>query len=192
MRNRGSTTGGDHSRDIKRQKSKYKHRDDTRAVRLWLENEVKLPRYYDTFIAAGYESMEIVIEIDHVNDLTEIGIKLPGHQKKILAEIRKLQNVRNNEIDARMIPHQGSIALEYGGYRHNDEYERKLSHVQTTETRGMNEVQLEGDKVIEPDNDEEIENGSQHSDANSDNGNLEEVQTRGNFEQNLGDNQIGK
>ena len=120
------TTGG-----TKWDEAKY----DTRALRLWLENDVKLIQYFDTFIAAGYESIEFVIEINHVNQLTEIGIQLPGHQMKIMAEIRKLRNVRDNEMEGNMIPHQGGIALEYEGNAHNNEHERKLS-----QTKCMNKV----------------------------------------------------
>ena len=122
---------------------------DRRSLRVWLENNVKLAQYYDTFIAAGYESIEFVIEINHVNELTEIGIQLPDHQMKIMAEIKKLRNVRNNEMDESMIPHQGGVALEYGTNSHNDEYGRKLS-----QTRGINESRLEGDKWIKVDDEE--------------------------------------
>ena len=188
-RSRGATKGAD--KNANRQKSNVSHKDDTRAVKRWLEYTVRLPQYYETFVGAGYESIEILIEIDDRNDLKEIGIKLPGHQTKIMAEIRRLKN--RMLMDDKIIPHQGSIALEYGG-DNDDEYESKLP------PKGMSEIQLEGGDIVVKGNDERTNDGSDNENSDdkvlndsflNDDSILKEVETKGNFEQNLGDNIMG-
>eukprot|EP00484_Ammonia_sp_Unknown_P019178 CAMPEP_0197034174 /NCGR_PEP_ID=MMETSP1384-20130603/12359_1 /TAXON_ID=29189 /ORGANISM="Ammonia sp." /LENGTH=133 /DNA_ID=CAMNT_0042464065 /DNA_START=1 /DNA_END=399 /DNA_ORIENTATION=+ len=61
------------------------------AVKAWMENEVKLPQYVQTFISNGYETMEIVKEIQTTDDLKDIGIELKGHQKIILSKVHALK-----------------------------------------------------------------------------------------------------
>eukprot|EP01084_Bolivina_argentea_P179198 309666_1 len=57
----------------------------------WLTFNVGLPKYHDAFISNGYESLEFIKEIKNKAELDEIGIKLKGHQTKIMSEINKLK-----------------------------------------------------------------------------------------------------
>ena len=52
-----------------------------------------LTQYLDNFITNGYDSLDIIKEITKKEELNEIGIHLKGHQKKILNEIQRLNNL---------------------------------------------------------------------------------------------------
>eukprot|EP00055_Hartaetosiga_balthica_P004884 m.13505 g.13505 ORF g.13505 m.13505 type:complete len:243 (+) comp4163_c0_seq2:52-780(+) len=51
-------------------------------VRQWLES-VRLGEYADMFLKQGYDDPIVIGEL-HDKDLCELGIKLPGHRKRIL------------------------------------------------------------------------------------------------------------
>eukprot|EP01083_Nonionella_stella_P192645 711997_1 len=42
-------------------------------MQTWLQDEVKLPQYFDVLVKNGYESMDIIKEISHVSELKDIG-----------------------------------------------------------------------------------------------------------------------
>ena len=81
------------------------HEDyDVDTMRSWLQNVVKLPKYFDNFTTAGYESMDFIKEIQNMEELQEIGITLKRHCNISLCEIQKLrveehQNNMNTHID---------------------------------------------------------------------------------------------
>jgi len=83
----------DEQRYRERHESKYE--EDILAVRSWLQEEVRLPQYFDVFVSNGYETLGIIKEIVDENDLVEIGIMLKGHQKKILLEVQRLNGQRD-------------------------------------------------------------------------------------------------
>eukprot|EP01084_Bolivina_argentea_P275794 470439_1 len=56
----------------------------------WFTNTVRLPQYFELFIAAGYEDLTYFDEDVQDNDLIEIGINKKPHRRKILKEIQKL------------------------------------------------------------------------------------------------------
>eukprot|EP01083_Nonionella_stella_P208124 755533_1 len=57
----------------------------------WITNAVKLPQYVDMFVSQGYDCMRAIQAIRTRDELTSLGVKLPGHQILILAEIDKIQ-----------------------------------------------------------------------------------------------------
>ena len=63
-------------------------------LKLWLEEEVKLPQYYELFISNGIEDLETVALLT-MTTIKGIGVDLIGHQIKILNEVNKL-NQNNN------------------------------------------------------------------------------------------------
>ena len=67
--------------------SKY---EQTQAVCGWMVNTVKLPQYTDLLIENGFDSLEMFLNLN-IEDLKMMGILKLGHQKKILAEVRKLE-----------------------------------------------------------------------------------------------------
>eukprot|EP01083_Nonionella_stella_P011764 33381_1 len=69
-----------------------------KIVKQWLENTVELSQYVDAFISNGYESMQIIVEIQDISELAEIGIVSKQHQTKIKEEIMKLH--QDNEIES--------------------------------------------------------------------------------------------
>ena len=73
---------------------------DISSIELWLCDTVKLPEYYSNFAEHGYESMEFVREITQKSELQEIGIKLPGHLKLIMAKIKQLKKERLSITDS--------------------------------------------------------------------------------------------
>ncbi|XP_011845288.1 PREDICTED: ephrin type-A receptor 1 isoform X2 [Mandrillus leucophaeus] len=57
-----------------------------RSVSEWLES-IRMKRYILHFHSAGLDTMECVLELT-AEDLTQMGITLPGHQKRILCSIQ--------------------------------------------------------------------------------------------------------
>eukprot|EP01083_Nonionella_stella_P119344 356677_1 len=60
------------------------------AVKRWLTDNVKLPKYYNLLLENGYDKLDFIRDIEDKTDLQEIGITLPGHQVRILMEINRL------------------------------------------------------------------------------------------------------
>eukprot|EP01083_Nonionella_stella_P159842 521888_1 len=61
-------------------------------VKSWLTATVGLPQYHATFIENGYSSLDVVSNIATKEDLSDIGIKIKGHQTQLLAHIQKLKD----------------------------------------------------------------------------------------------------
>merc|ERR1711902_341350 len=59
-------------------------------MRLWLENDVKLPEYYDVLINNGIDELS-VIKLITKDTLKDIGIYKIGHQMKILNQVNQLK-----------------------------------------------------------------------------------------------------
>lgn len=59
------------------------------SVEEWL-NVIKMERYIDTFLSAGYTSMDQILRLT-VKDLDTLGITLLGHQKKIMNSVQTLR-----------------------------------------------------------------------------------------------------
>ncbi|KAF5284139.1 hypothetical protein FQR65_LT00139 [Abscondita terminalis] len=59
------------------------------SVEEWL-NSIKMARYLENFHAGGINSMDAVVNLT-VKDLTELGITLVGHQKKIMNSVQSIR-----------------------------------------------------------------------------------------------------
>lgn len=59
------------------------------SVEEWLTS-IKMERYTDHFLQAGYNTMEVVANLS-LKDLTALGVTLVGHQKKIINSIQTLR-----------------------------------------------------------------------------------------------------
>lgn len=57
-----------------------------RSIPEWLES-IRMKRYLLHFRSAGLDTMECVLELT-AEDLVQMGITLPGHQKRILCSIQ--------------------------------------------------------------------------------------------------------
>lgn len=57
-----------------------------RSVAEWLES-IRMKRYALHFHSAGLDTMECVLDLT-AEDLVQMGITLPGHQKRILYSIQ--------------------------------------------------------------------------------------------------------
>uniref|UniRef100_A0A8C8A0F7 receptor protein-tyrosine kinase n=1 Tax=Oryzias sinensis TaxID=183150 RepID=A0A8C8A0F7_9TELE len=60
----------------------------------WLDS-IKMGRYTELFMEAGYSSMETVTQMTS-EDLRRVGVNLAGHQKKIITSIQELRVHMNN------------------------------------------------------------------------------------------------
>ncbi|XP_012887167.1 PREDICTED: ephrin type-B receptor 4 [Dipodomys ordii] len=60
------------------------------SVGEWLR-AIKMGRYEESFVAAGFGSFELVSQIS-AEDLLRIGVTLAGHQKKILASVQHMKS----------------------------------------------------------------------------------------------------
>lgn len=59
------------------------------SVEEWL-NVIKMERYIDTFVSAGFSSMDQILRLT-IKDLDTLGITLLGHQKKIMNSVQTLR-----------------------------------------------------------------------------------------------------
>ena len=84
--------------------------DDKKKFKEWFEKILKLPQYYDVFLANGIDTLEIV-QLVTMNELKQLNITLIGHTMKILKEIAKLkQNSMNNNDN--YIAQEGNILID--------------------------------------------------------------------------------
>eukprot|EP01083_Nonionella_stella_P318618 1165580_1 len=59
-------------------------------IRHWMKNTVGFPQYVDNFVLNGYDSFQIVMDIEDTQALVDIGITLKGHQQRIIKQISLL------------------------------------------------------------------------------------------------------
>eukprot|EP01084_Bolivina_argentea_P253281 425388_1 len=86
----------------KRQKTESNSNSDNSdyvLMKKWLNNNCKLPQYLNNFMENGYESLDFVTDITNETQLSGINIKLPGHQTRIMAQIKKLNKDKEYESD---------------------------------------------------------------------------------------------
>merc|ERR1712154_266142 len=69
--------------------------DAESAVRVWLAETVRLPQYFETLIAAGFDDLDSVAEI-RFEDLNELGVQKLGHKRKLMKAIERLQPQRED------------------------------------------------------------------------------------------------
>ncbi|XP_030319696.1 ephrin type-A receptor 2 [Calypte anna] len=60
-----------------------------RSVPEWLES-IRMPQYTEHFLASGYSTIEKVLQMTS-EDLRRVGVRLPGHQKRIAYSLLGLQ-----------------------------------------------------------------------------------------------------
>ncbi|XP_067826627.1 ephrin type-A receptor 2 [Heptranchias perlo] len=65
-----------------------------RTVTEWLES-IKMGQYLENFMTAGYSTMEHIVQLT-TEDVKKIGVRLPGHQKRIAYSILGLQEQANS------------------------------------------------------------------------------------------------
>eukprot|EP01083_Nonionella_stella_P285415 971488_1 len=64
--------------------------DEAKNVQRWLTS-IGCSKYYNDFIQNGFDSVDMIKEINSVNDLNDIGVRLKAHQLKLLNHINKLK-----------------------------------------------------------------------------------------------------
>ena len=64
--------------------------DKQGLLKIWINDVLKLPQYYQIFFDQGYDSCEMIKEIRFESELEEIGITNKKHQMIIMANIRRL------------------------------------------------------------------------------------------------------
>ena len=57
----------------------------------WMQNDLNLPQYIDTFIRNGYDDMETIKNTMTAKHLSKIGVKKKKHLKKIMNAIKRLK-----------------------------------------------------------------------------------------------------
>ena len=83
---------------------------EIQRMRLWISDTVCLPQYYQQFLQNGYETLDIIKEIQHREELMDIGIYRTEHQYQILAEISKLKEISNHNDDGKNNIMQTSVS----------------------------------------------------------------------------------
>ena len=64
-----------------------------RTVSEWLES-IKMQQYTEHFMVAGYTAIEKVVQMSN-EDIKRIGVRLPGHQKRIAYSLLGLKDQVN-------------------------------------------------------------------------------------------------
>jgi len=59
------------------------------SLQNWLESVILLPQYVDILVENGYDTLHKCVVLTSA-DLDRIGITLPGHKKRILSQLAKL------------------------------------------------------------------------------------------------------
>ena len=83
------TTSGYNYQDRNDNLGNYDHDDFKR----WVDIQLRLPQYYDLFVINGYDSIEMIKEIQSISDLQDIGISDEEEQMLILNRIIGLQSI---------------------------------------------------------------------------------------------------
>ena len=90
-----------------------KEETEEEKLRKWMENEVKLPRYFHVLKENGFEDMESVLDLT-LNEMKEMGIDKMGHRKRIMKHIAKLQAANNPMVPEKVsVPQQQVPAAAY-------------------------------------------------------------------------------
>eukprot|EP01084_Bolivina_argentea_P213419 362474_1 len=64
---------------------------EQQKLKSWLENQVKLPQYFDTFIENGIEDLSTASVLT-MEGLKAMDVNIVGHQMKILSQVVKLNH----------------------------------------------------------------------------------------------------
>ena len=75
---------------------------EQQKLKSWLENNVKLPQYYETFVENGIDDLDTV-KLLTMETIKGMGIDKIGHQMKILNQVTKLKQNNNGESDTAYI-----------------------------------------------------------------------------------------
>ena len=67
------------------------NKKDIEEVKLWLSSKVCLPNYYSLFLNNGFDSLQMIKEINDKNDLKYIGVTIRAHQIKLINQINILK-----------------------------------------------------------------------------------------------------
>eukprot|EP01083_Nonionella_stella_P126902 384366_1 len=96
---------------------KTSSKDAKEAMRTWLQS-IGLEQYLTLFIQNGYDSLDFIKEISDVNQLSEIGVHLKGHQTKLMTQIQRLNNAHNEaghevQIEGAVLRNAAGKATDY-------------------------------------------------------------------------------
>ena len=93
--------------------AEVKEETEEKKLRKWMENEVKLPRYFDVLKENGFEDMQSVLDLT-LDEMKEMGIDKMGHRKKIMRHIAELHTANNAIVPVRVsVPQQQVPAAAY-------------------------------------------------------------------------------
>uniref|UniRef100_A0A3B4GXH9 Ephrin type-B receptor 3 n=1 Tax=Pundamilia nyererei TaxID=303518 RepID=A0A3B4GXH9_9CICH len=77
----------------------------------WLD-AIKMSRYRDNFVNAGFASFDLVAQMT-AEDLLRIGVTLAGHQKKILGSIQDMRLQMNQTLPVQRLPLENPSCLTH-------------------------------------------------------------------------------
>ena len=93
-------------------------KEETEEMKLkkWMEEEVKLPQYFELLKEDGFDDLESVQDVAD-DDLKAMGIDKTGHRKKILKFVAKLKAANNPAVSIpSSIVQQGHIPVAAAAY----------------------------------------------------------------------------
>ena len=93
-------------------------KEETEEMKLkkWMEDEVKLPQYFELLKEDGFDDLESVLDVTE-DDLKAMGIDKTGHRRKILKFVTKLKAKNNpqDSIPSSMVQ-QGHVPVAAAAY----------------------------------------------------------------------------
>lgn len=63
---------------------------DENNVKQWL-HQISMQQYWPLFESAGYDDLQYMLDLDAEDIQKQIGVTKPGHVKKLLVELQRVQ-----------------------------------------------------------------------------------------------------
>eukprot|EP01084_Bolivina_argentea_P084090 152181_1 len=123
---------------------------DALMVQQWLHDVVELPQYFDMLISNGYESLNLIQEIDTIQDLNDIGITVSNHQTKLLNQIVNLNAIYNPQAHPPIFEHNNQVQFASAVQQQQQSAERELSESESGNSDAIY-VESVDDRVHEED-----------------------------------------
>ena len=92
-------------------------KEETEEMKLkkWMEEEVKLPQYFDLLKENGFEDLDGVQDLTD-NDLREMGIEKMGHRRKIIKFVSKLKATNTEPVQIQPTAQQYHVPVAAAAY----------------------------------------------------------------------------
>eukprot|EP01083_Nonionella_stella_P112086 329315_1 len=117
------------------------------AVDTWLTNECMLPQYVSNFINNGFDSMDIIKQIEKPIELESIGITKTAHKVIILGQIRLLTKKSKQHDQTKKVPEKSNPAPKHAQQHAHDQLLEKKPKLKASK-KPLSFTQLNHDEAV--------------------------------------------